>query len=338
MDPFEQALDRLFERNSFEVCARTVKLLSTCVGNVMSNPHEAKFRSMPVAKLEPKLAIAEGGVELLLLAGFEQNSTHFTITPAIETGEKLAKAHTALLARLEPVEAVAAAERASGHSNNPPSTSSSSSSSKSGSSSSSSSKSSSSSSKSGSSGSGGSGGSNSGSNSGSTGGVSRGVVGGSVGGSHGGSRGLAGGRSESARAYQNGTKMGSSEGKEKSGDKCQRCGGPHKFIKCPERLQDMQIIGQIQTTKATLANPETKPAPTKINAPGLLDSFFKTPSSSTEAKPKVAGKLGAPLLGDSQFEEEGVSSRRRQGSDEEEEDTDYHALPKDTLRQRKTKG
>lgn len=139
----------------------------------------------------------------------------------------------------------------------------------------------------------------------------------------------------SARAYQNAMKGSADE--KALGDKCQRCGGSHKFIKCPERRQDMEIIGQIQTTKAALANPTTKPASTKITAPGILDSFWKaaSPTASAEVKQKTSGKLGVPLLGDTEMQADESPCRTQ---DQDSDEGSYQSLPKETLRQRKGKG
>lgn len=67
--------------------------------------------------------------------------------------------------------------------------------------------------------------------------------------------------------------------------RCQRCKGPHAFIKCPDRQQDMRIIGQIRQAQSALEN-KTAHVVTKLSGVARTPE----PTLNSESSQKVLQK------------------------------------------------
>ena len=105
----------LWESNNAAAALKASKLLLKVTGNVLQSPDEAKFRSLPLAKVGPRLAAAQGAMELLEHCGFQKSDTqtHLVLTRETEQWENLVAAWGALTHRVdEATVAVAPAQAA----------------------------------------------------------------------------------------------------------------------------------------------------------------------------------------------------------------------------------
>lgn len=73
----DECLQELSSWNNEKARKKVIKILVNACGKILMNPTEAKFRRLPISKIEPKLQAP--GLACLVTLGFTRQETHYTL-------------------------------------------------------------------------------------------------------------------------------------------------------------------------------------------------------------------------------------------------------------------